>query len=88
MIEVKPNHCNCHPETCCCAEYAAFDGDTKLFTGTLEGVRAAIDAIQKPLADALREIAWSRPPGKAPNEIERIERKALDVLAENGIAAF
>lgn len=89
MIEVKRNHCSCHPETCCCAEYAAYEGEQKLFTGmTKEGVEAAIAAIQRPLADALREIAWSRPPGPAPASIERIERKAMDALAANGISAI
>ena len=24
---VKPNWCRCHPETCCCDDWAIYDGD-------------------------------------------------------------
>jgi hypothetical protein len=29
LAEVRMNHCNCHPETCCCNDYAVYVGDKK-----------------------------------------------------------
>lgn len=29
---VKPNWCNCHPETCGCNDWAVYDGEQKMTT--------------------------------------------------------
>lgn len=31
-LSVKPNQCQCHPETCACNPWAVYDGDKKLIS--------------------------------------------------------
>lgn len=31
-LEVRPNYCQCHPETCGCNPWAVYDGDKKILS--------------------------------------------------------
>jgi hypothetical protein len=32
QYQVRPNHCDCHPETCGCNPWAVYDGDKKIIS--------------------------------------------------------
>lgn len=45
---VRPNWCNCHPETCCCNDWAVYKGNEKITTFY---ARAKADEYVKELND-------------------------------------
>ena len=32
VLEIRKNHCNCHPETCCCDQYIVYCADQRICT--------------------------------------------------------
>lgn len=54
--EVRPNHCNCHPETCCCNDWAIYAPDGAKHTTYFNKINA--DQVCNSLNNLVEVIDW------------------------------
>lgn len=83
MLTIARNHCNCHPETCCCGDYALWRGGKKLVTASREDLLKIVEA-----APAGLMAEWERKLRRNLRKGHRCESTSDAEAVADSIAAF
>lgn len=58
-IEIRPTHCNCHPETCCCSPFQVFRNGKRVGNSVTKELADLIEAQERDIRMLRESLAFA-----------------------------